>query len=77
MSKAVTRPFKPKKLIDLEQHDCRWPIGEPRHPEFHFCGEKQADGRPYCAHHWAIAFQPPRPRHQAPAPLPARAAKAA
>jgi GcrA cell cycle regulator len=66
-----------KKLIDLEPNDCRWPIGEPRHPDFHFCGAAQAEGRPYCELHWGIAFQPPRPRHQAAAPIPPRTAKAA
>ena len=77
MSKRANKPCKPKKLLDLDAHDCRWPIGEPRHPDFHFCGEKQAEGRPYCARHWQMAFQPPRPRHQTPAPFSPRTAKAA
>jgi GcrA cell cycle regulator len=61
-------------------NDCRWPIGEPKHPDFHFCGAAQAPGRPYCALHWQMAFQPPRPRHQAhqlPVVAPAATAKAA
>jgi GcrA cell cycle regulator len=68
MSTAPKKVRKPKTLVDLEHHDCRWPIGEPRHPDFHFCGEPQAAGRPYCEHHWAMAFQPSRPRHQAARP---------
>jgi GcrA cell cycle regulator len=63
MSMAAMKARKPKRLLDLEPNDCRWPIGEPRSPEFHFCGERQLDGRPYCAHHWSMAFQPARPRH--------------
>jgi GcrA cell cycle regulator len=58
-----------KTLVDLEHHDCRWPIGEPRSADFHFCGQPQAPGRPYCAHHWGMAFQPSKPRH-APQPRP-------
>jgi GcrA cell cycle regulator len=71
MSTAPTRKKirTPKTLLDLEHHDCRWPIGEPRSDDFHFCGEPQAAGRPYCAHHWAKAFQPSKPRH-APQPRP-------
>ena len=67
----------PKALLDLEANDCRWPIGEPRQPGFHFCGEPQAAGRPYCALHWQMAFQPPRPRHRPPAPVAPATAKAA
>jgi hypothetical protein len=59
-----------KTLLELEQHDCRWPIGEPRHPDFRFCAEPSLEGRPYCAQHWSMAFQPARPRHQPAAALP-------
>jgi GcrA cell cycle regulator len=62
------KPQKKKTLANLEQNECRWPIGDPRDADFHFCGERQASGRPYCAQHWAMAFVPSRPRHsQAPA----------
>jgi GcrA cell cycle regulator len=54
---------QPKRLLDLGPDDCRWPIGEPRSPDFHFCGKPHAPGRPYCEHHWEMAFQPPRPRN--------------
>jgi GcrA cell cycle regulator len=54
---------KPKTVATLEKGECRWPIGDPRHPEFHFCGERQAVGRPYCELHWRMAFQDARPRH--------------
>ena len=32
-------------------HQCRWPIGDPQSPEFHFCNNKRAEGWPYCEHH--------------------------
>jgi GcrA cell cycle regulator len=75
-----TKPKKatgPKKLLDLEKHDCRWPIGEPRHPDFHFCGARQLQNRPYCELHWRMAFQPPRPRHQPAIATPSQIANAA
>ena len=35
---------------------CQWPIGDPRHDDFHFCGEPAFGGKPYCAHHCAMAY---------------------
>jgi GcrA cell cycle regulator len=65
----MTKKSKKLKTVEtLESNDCRWPIGDPRHPEFHFCGAPRVSGRPYCAAHWQMAFQPARPRTQ-PAPL--------
>jgi hypothetical protein len=49
--KKTSKPTKPKTLLDLERIDCRWPIGEPRQPDFHFCGAPQVAGRPYCDLH--------------------------
>lgn len=37
---------------------CRWPIGDPENPDFHFCRAKVVSGRPYCANHCAIAYLP-------------------
>lgn len=78
---APKRVAKRKTLLDLEAGDCRWPIGEPKHDDFHFCGKPNAPGRPYCAHHWSLAFQPPKPRQrpaiQPPTAIPPPAAKAA
>lgn len=39
-----------------ERH-CRWPIGDPRSPEFRFCGCKSVDGLPYCVDHARVAYQ--------------------
>ncbi len=50
-----------KRLIDLERDDCRWPIGDPRDADFHFCNDKRVLGKSYCAHHVAVAYQPVRP----------------
>jgi GcrA cell cycle regulator len=48
-----------KGLIDLETSDCRWPIGDPKTPEFHFCAISKVDGTSYCEFHARKAFQPP------------------
>jgi GcrA cell cycle regulator len=53
---------KRKTLAALEQNDCRWPIGDPKEADFHFCGAAKLGGRPYCDLHWRMAFQPPRSR---------------
>jgi len=45
-------------LLELKEHSCRWPIGEPDQPGFGFCGCRKAEGSPYCEHHSAMAFQP-------------------
>ena len=37
---------KPKTMANLEQNECRWPIGDPRDADFHFCGERQAERSP-------------------------------
>lgn len=39
-----------------ERH-CRWPIGDPRSPDFRFCGCEIQEGLPYCTHHARIAYQ--------------------
>jgi hypothetical protein len=61
MSKKVK---KMKTVSNLETDDCRWPIGDPRDADFHFCGARQVSGRPYCETHWRMSFVPSRPRYQ-------------
>lgn len=41
---------------------CAWPIGHPRDADFHFCGARAVNGRPYCAEHCATAYLIVRPR---------------
>src|SRR5262245_4263674 len=47
-----------EKVIALALGACRWPCGDPRHPDFHFCGEPVAQS-PYCDHHRTIAYMAP------------------
>lgn len=45
------------KLEDLKTNMCRWPIGDPKNEEFHFCGKLKASGVPYCRHHEEMAYR--------------------
>ena len=58
----MAKKQKQKTLATLEQHECRWPIGDPKDAQFHFCGQRSLVGRPYCEAHWRMAFQPPKSR---------------
>lgn len=43
-------------LTDLDNHTCRWPIGDPKDENFHFCGRKIKIGQTYCDEHANIAY---------------------
>lgn len=45
-------------LLELTERTCKWPIGDPTDDDFAFCGLATVPGKPYCAHHVAVAFQP-------------------
>jgi len=59
-------------LLDLNERVCRWPMGHPGEPDFHFCGEKVNPGFPYCVEHCGRAYQAQLPRgaRRPPPPLP-------
>ncbi|MCB2047783.1 MAG: GcrA cell cycle regulator [Novosphingobium sp.] len=59
-------------LLDLSDRICRWPMGHPGEPDFHFCGEKVNPGFPYCVDHCGRAYQAQLPRgaRRPPPPLP-------
>ena len=48
----------PKKLEELNDQTCRWPIGHPNEKKFYFCGRKPVEKFPYCKLHLLYAFQP-------------------
>jgi GcrA cell cycle regulator len=58
-----------KTLMDLDDSDCRWPIGDPRTDDFHFCGARKVDGASYCAYHLNASAYEPREGVAAPYPL--------
>ena len=51
-------PENPKKLEELTDDTCRWPIGHPYEENFYFCGRKPMEKFPYCKLHVLYAFQP-------------------
>lgn len=59
-------------LLDLTEKICKWPMGHPGEPDFHFCGEKVNPGFPYCIEHCGRAYQAQLPRgtRRPPPPLP-------
>jgi GcrA cell cycle regulator len=57
-----------KTIATLAANDCRWPIGDPQHADFHFCGKAKEPGLVYCAHHARRAYQPPEVRKRRIAP---------
>lgn len=46
-------------LTELDNHTCRWPMGDPRDESFCFCGKKVRSGQTYCEEHAAIAYVKP------------------
>ncbi len=59
-------------LLDLNDRICKWPLGHPGEPDFHFCGDKVNPGFPYCIAHCGHAYQAQLPRRdrRPPPPLP-------
>lgn len=53
-AKIVTKGIK---LIDLKERMCRWPLGDPKEPDFNFCGCNTVPGLPYCEDHARMAYQ--------------------
>ncbi|GLR47347.1 GcrA family cell cycle regulator [Sphingomonas astaxanthinifaciens] len=59
-------------LLDLNDRICKWPLGHPGEPDFHFCGQPANPGYPYCVQHCGVAYQAQLPRRdrRPPPPLP-------
>jgi GcrA cell cycle regulator len=59
-------------LLDLNERICKWPLGHPGEPDFHFCGKQANPGFPYCVEHCGVAYQAQLPRRdrRPPPPLP-------
>ncbi len=49
-------------LLELNDRICKWPLGHPGEPDFHFCGDKVNPGFPYCVAHCGHAYQAQLPR---------------
>ncbi len=52
------KPVRGATILSLNERMCKWPIGDPKDPDFYFCAKPTVPGLPYCAEHAAIAYQP-------------------
>lgn len=43
-------------LLQLNEHTCKWPIGDPLSKDFYFCGRHSDEGKPYCDFHSRRAY---------------------
>lgn len=59
-------------LLELNDRICKWPMGHPGEPDFHFCGQQSNPGYPYCVQHCGVAYQAQLPRRdrRPPPPMP-------
>jgi GcrA cell cycle regulator len=55
-------PVERATVLTLTEHTCKWPIGDPGRPGFHFCGRGADHGSPYCTDHARMAYQPAQAR---------------
>lgn len=51
-------------IFQLNEHTCKWPIGDPGQEDFHFCGHDSLENLPYCEYHAGVAYQAPEPRRR-------------
>ena len=51
-------PENPKKLEELDESSCKWPIGHPEEQSFYFCGRSSLKEFSYCKLHLLYAYQP-------------------
>jgi GcrA cell cycle regulator len=54
----VEGPGLAMSVVALGAHMCRWPIGDPKAPDFSFCGRRADESGPYCADHDRRAHRP-------------------
>ena len=58
-------PENPKKLEELTDNDCKYPIGHPNEPDFYFCGRSSLKDFSYCKLHLLYAYQPKGKKEEA------------
>ena len=47
--------MRPCSLLELNETDCHWPLGEVHEVAVLFCGASKGPGFPYCGHHLRMA----------------------
>ena len=51
-------PENPKRLEELDESSCKWPVGHPEEESFYFCGRSSLKDFSYCKLHLLYAYQP-------------------
>jgi GcrA cell cycle regulator len=59
---AAVPVAKRLSVENLTEHTCKWPIGDPRMEDFHFCGHASLKAPPYCEYHARLAYRTRDPR---------------
>ncbi|MDB4232994.1 GcrA family cell cycle regulator, partial [Candidatus Pelagibacter sp.] len=57
-------PENPKKLEELDESSCKWPVGHPEEETFYFCGRSSLKDFSYCKLHLLYAYQPKGKREE-------------
>ena len=57
-------PENPKKLEELDESSCKWPVGHPEEKLFYFCGRSSLKDFSYCKLHLLYAYQPKGKREE-------------
>lgn len=68
VTKKIDKPLPPEvhdevakdggiSLLELTEKTCRYPFGDPKKSNFHFCGGSSLPGLPYCGEHAEISYQ--------------------
>ena len=57
-------PENPKKLEELDESSCKWPVGHPEEKSFYFCGRSSLKDFSYCKLHLLYAYQPKGKREE-------------
>ena len=57
-------PESPKKLEELDESSCKWPVGHPEEESFYFCGRSSLKDFSYCKLHLLYAYQPKGKREE-------------
>ena len=57
-------PENPKKLEELDESSCKWPVGHPEEESFYFCGRSSLKDFSYCKLHLLYAYQPKGKREE-------------
>jgi GcrA cell cycle regulator len=54
---SINKKIEGISVTKAGERHCRWPVGDPRSPDFRFCGCNAHEGLPYCVDHARVAYQ--------------------